>query len=151
MKICIIIIFAAVISVQHLVAEQIRSEDELSQVVSGQGALIYCEEPTYNFGTVNRRRNESVTHTFVIENRGDEPLIIKRVERSCSCMKSSLSKRPIDPGERREMKVSYEVRKMPPGLFSKVVQIYSTSRGDTGFTQFTITGRSVNDDVPRRR
>ncbi len=116
----------------------------MAQRSESTGALIFCEEPTYNFGSVDRRRNESITHTFVIENRGDEPLIIKRVERSCSCMKASLSKRPIDPGERREMRVSYEVRKMPAGLFSKVVQIYSTSRGDTGFTQFTITGRSEN-------
>ncbi len=108
-----------------------------------KGAEIYCEAPSYNFGIVDRGKDD-IYHTFVIENRGDEPLIIKRVERSCSCMKASLSKRPIAPGEKRELKVAYEVRKMPEGLFSKVVQIYSSSRGDSGFMQFTITGRSVN-------
>ncbi len=109
--------------------------------VSGEGALLYCEDMSFDFGTIDRRV-EDVWHTFIIENQGDEPLAILRVERSCSCMKVSLSKRPLAPGERRTMKVTYEVRKMPPGLFSKVVQIYSTSR-DSGFAQFTITGRSV--------
>ncbi len=109
-----------------------------------EGALLYCDSMSYDFGTVDRRL-EDVWHTFRIENRGDEPLIITRVERSCSCMKVALSRRPIAPGESRDMRVTYELRKMPPGLFSKVVQIYSTTR-DTGFSQFTITGRSVKGD-----
>lgn len=136
----------------HLYAESEIEVEVDTQESETSGALIYCENLTYNFGTVDRKR-EDIQHIFVIENRGDEPLIIKRVERSCSCMKATLSKRPIAPGESREMKVLYEVRKMPPGLFSKVVQIYSTSRGDTGFTQFTITGRSVmrnRSENPRR-
>lgn len=105
------------------------------------GALLHCDTMLHNFGEVERRRSE-IEHTFTIENRGDAPLIITRVLRSCSCMKAHISKRPIAVGERRELKVVYEVHKMPEGLFSKVVQIYSTSR-DGGFAQFTITGRSV--------
>ncbi|MFI3305393.1 MAG: DUF1573 domain-containing protein [Rikenellaceae bacterium] len=151
MKRYITLIFVALMATQQLAAEEsTQRHTEVQTQVQTQGALIYCKRLTHNFGTVNRRGNESIFHIFTIENRGDEPLIIKRVERSCSCMKASLSKRPIAPGESREMKVSYEVRKMPPGLFSKVVQIYSTSRSDTGFTQFTITGRSV-DTEPHRR
>ncbi len=109
------------------------------------GAYLHCDSLTHDFGVLERTLEE-VYHTFIIENRGDEPLIIKRIERSCSCMKVSLSKRPIAPGERREMRVTYELRKMPPGLFSKVVQIYSNSVENTGFEQFTITGRSVNKE-----
>ncbi len=105
-----------------------------------KGALLYCDSLTHDFGVVFRHLQD-VEHTFVIENRGDEPLIIKRVERSCSCMKVFVSKRPINVGEKRAMRVVYELRKMPPGLFSKVVQIYSTSR-DESLAQFTITGRS---------
>ncbi len=105
-----------------------------------EGALLHCDTMSHDFGVVERRRSE-IEHTFTIENRGDEPLIITRVLRSCSCMKAHISKRPIDVGERRELRVVYEVHKMPAGIFSKVVQIYSTSR-DTGFAQFTIMGRA---------
>lgn len=105
------------------------------------GALLYCDSLTHDFGVVDRRVEE-VWHTFKVQNIGDEPLIIKRVERSCSCIRVVFSRRPIKPGESRDMRVMYEVRKMPEGLFSKVVQIYSNSR-DTGFEQFTLTGRSI--------
>ncbi len=107
-----------------------------------EGALLHCDNMTHEFGVVDRRGGDIVP-TFTIENRGDTPLIIKRVVRSCSCLKVSLSRRPIETGGSREMRVTYELRKMPPGLFSKVVQIYSSSR-DEGFSQFTITGRSSN-------
>lgn len=116
------------------------------RVEARDGALLYCDSLSHDFGTVDRRIEE-VYHTFTIENRGDEPLIIKRVERSCSCMRAVISKRPIAPGDSRDMRVIYDVRKMPEGIFSKVVQIYSNSR-DTGFEQFTIMGRSVNN--PKR-
>lgn len=111
-------------------------------VVSEGGALLHCDSMSHDFGVIDRRV-EDVWHTFTVENRGDEPLIIKRVDRSCSCMRVSFSRRPIAPGDSRDMRVIYEVRKMPEGLFSKVVQIYSNSR-DAGFTQFTITGRSIS-------
>ncbi len=125
-----------------------ESSGEISDEEQGEsvnGALLHSDSFAFDFGSVNRQEEE-IYHTFTIENRGSEPLIIKRVERSCSCMKVNLSKRPIAPGESREMKVTYELRKMPPGLFSKVVQIYSNSVENTGFEQFTITGRSVNKE-----
>ncbi len=113
----------------------------ITQARAAEGALLHCDSMTHDFGVVMRHL-EDVEHTFTIENRGDEPLIIKRVVRSCSCMKVSISKRPIAVGESRQMRVIYELRKMPPGLFSKVVQIYSSSR-DESMAQFTITGRSI--------
>ncbi len=112
------------------------------QCYAGEGALLHCDTMSHDFGVVARHL-EDVEHTFLIENLGDEPLIIKRVERSCSCMKVSVSRRPIPPGGSRQMRVIYELRKMPEGLFSKVVQIYTSSR-DESLAQFMITGRSVS-------
>ncbi len=104
------------------------------------GALLYSKDTAHNFGVVNRREGD-IKHIFTIENRGDEPLIITRVVSSCSCMKGSISRRPILPGESRELKVTYELKKMPPGTFSKSVVLHSTSR-DIGQMRFTLSGRS---------
>ncbi len=105
-----------------------------------EGALLHSDTTSYDFGVVNRREGE-VRHIFTIENKGDEPLIITNVVSSCSCMKHSISRKPIAVGERRELKLTYELKKMPPGRFSKSVMIYSTSR-DKLPAVFTLSGRS---------
>lgn len=111
-----------------------------------KGALLYCEEMSHNFGVVNRRDGDQ-KHTFIIENRGDAPLVITQVISSCSCMKSSVSQRPIMPNEKRELKLTYEIKKMPIGTFSKSVVLHTTSR-DAKPARFTLSGRSSY--VPRR-
>ncbi len=105
-----------------------------------KGALLHCDSMNYNFGVVNRREGD-IRHTFIIENRGDEPLIITNIVASCSCMKHSISRKPIAVGEQRELTITYELKKMPPGTFSKSVIIYSTSC-DNIPTRFTLSGRS---------
>ncbi len=139
----LLFVFSLVCCLSEASAAKRSSRSETSETKS-DGALMYCDTLTHDFGDVERRRSE-IEYTFTIENRGDEPLIITRVVRSCSCMKAHISKRPIAVGESREMRVVYEVHKMPEGPFSKVVQIYSTSR-DGGFMQFTIMGRSVTKE-----
>lgn len=42
---------------------------------------IECENPKYDFGTVIGQ--EKITHEFILWNRGDEPLEIKRVKNCC--------------------------------------------------------------------
>ncbi len=105
-----------------------------------RGAKLCARELTYDFGVIDYKGGD-VHHTFLIENCGDEPLVIERVVTSCSCTKASISRKPLAVGERREMKVTYEVRKMPIGLFSKSILIFSTA-SDDDMTRFTITGRS---------
>lgn len=74
------------------------SQADATESVEGvEGALLHCDTMLHNFGEVERRRSE-ISHTFTIENRGDAPLIITRVLRSCSCMKAHISKRPIAVG-----------------------------------------------------
>ncbi len=104
------------------------------------GALLTADRLTYDFGVINSRGGD-VHCTFTVTNKGNEPLVIERVVTSCSCTKANISRKPLAPGESREMKVTYEVKKMPIGLFSKSILIFSTSR-DEDMMRFTITGRS---------
>lgn len=117
-----------------------NGSNQVEERTHTEGALLYCAEMTHNFGVVNRREGDQ-KHTFIIENRGDEPLVITQIVSSCSCMKSSISQRPILPHEKRELKLTYELKKMPIGTFSKSVVLHTTSR-DGKPARFTLSGRS---------
>ncbi len=105
-----------------------------------KGALLVADRTTHDFGVIDYRGGD-VSCTFVVTNHGDEPLVIERVVTSCSCTKANISRKPLAIGESRVMKVTYEVKKMPIGLFSKSILIFSTSRDDE-MLRFTINGRS---------
>ena len=61
------------------------------------GPNIYVSESVYNFGVVVE--GETVSYTFVIENRGDEVLKILDVRTSCGCTTTSLSISVLEPSE----------------------------------------------------
>lgn len=130
-----VIIFIALIFTQLGYAQEQEVED-----TPKLGALLVVDTLQHNFGVIDSRGSD-VHYSFYIENRGDSPLVISRVEKSCSCIKTHLSNKPLAVGERREFKVTYEVRKMPIGVFSKSVILYTNSR-DCEMKRFTITGRS---------
>ena len=58
---------------------------------------IFCEEPTFDFGS--RDASEVVDHTFVLKNTGTADLEIKRVQPACGCTTAELEKKVVPPGE----------------------------------------------------
>ena len=60
---------------------------------------------------------------FLITNTGDYPLIIKNVETSCGCTQPVWTKEPIKPGERGEVKVTYDAKY--PGRFHKTISVFA--------------------------
>jgi len=58
---------------------------------------IFCEEPTFDFGS--RDASETVDHTFVLKNTGTADLEIKRVQPACGCTTAELEKKIVPPGE----------------------------------------------------
>jgi hypothetical protein len=64
--------------------------------------------------------------TFVFTNVGDAPLIIKNVQSSCGCTVPEKPEKPIMPGEKGEIKVSYDTKR--PGGFSKAITIFSNAK-----------------------
>lgn len=111
-----------------------------------QGALLRMERSTYNFGDVSRKGGDLV-HEFVFTNAGTVPLVLTRVVTSCSCLKIAFSKRPVQPGESGEIRVTYEPNKSEPGAFNKVIHIYSNSV--EGRDVITVQGNSF--DAPQVR
>ena len=67
-------------------------------------AVISAEEVSYNFGAI-KESDGKVSHTFVVSNTGDMPLVITRVIASCGCTTPEWPKEPVAPGKNAEIKV----------------------------------------------
>ena len=68
--------------------------------------------------------------------------MLTRVFTSCSCLKTSFAKRPVAPGASGVIRVTYEPHKSEPGVFNRVIQVYSNSTG--GRALLTVQGNSID-------
>lgn len=91
-----------------------------------QGAHIAFDKAEYDFGDIPHK-SPKVEHRFSFTNDGTAPLVITKTLTSCSCVKVGYPKKPIAPGGRGEIAVTYEVNKKESGVFYKVIEIYSNS------------------------
>jgi len=66
---------------------------------------ISVDHAVYDFGEVIA--GMTVTHTFVLTNAGDAPLVISRVWTSCGCTTTALPKTTIAPGESVDLTVTF--------------------------------------------
>ncbi len=83
---------------------------------------IHVEETTYDFGSI--LEGFIVSHVFVIENNGDEVLLIERVAASCGCTTAALATDRLGPGEEVELEVMVDTAGFG-GRISKSIYIYS--------------------------
>jgi len=82
------------------------------------------EKETINYGKIEKDSNGE--RIFIFTNVGDEPLIIQRIQSSCGCTVPKKPEKPIMPGEKGEIKVSYATNRV--GGFSKSITIYSNAK-----------------------
>ncbi len=90
------------------------------------GARFAFKSTEHDFGDIPHR-SPKVEHRFAFTNDGTAPLVITKVLTSCSCVKVNYGKKPIPPGGKGEIVVTYEVNKKESGVFYKVIEIYSNS------------------------
>ena len=78
-----------------------------AQEVRQEGALpeLSFETLRYNFGDITQ--GETVSHQFVFTNTGEGDLIISNAKGSCGCTVPKWPKKPIAPGEKAEIKVTF--------------------------------------------
>lgn len=84
-------------------------------------AEIKFEQTSFNFGTF--AESEVQTCVFTFTNVGNEPLIIHQAYSSCGCTVPSFSKEPVKPGEKGQIKVTYNGAGKFPGAFKKPVTV----------------------------
>ncbi|MDD6379157.1 MAG: DUF1573 domain-containing protein [Prevotella sp.] len=100
-------------------------------------AEIKFDKVTVNFGTFSE--NNPVQHaTFTFTNVGNQPLLINQVVASCGCTVPKYDKRPIAPGQKGSIQVTYNGKNKLPSHFKKAITVYSN--GKVEMTRLYIEG-----------
>ena len=103
---------------------------------SGQASIKF-EKLTYNFGKFSEKTPVQKC-VFSFTNTGTAPLVINQAVASCGCTVPSYTKTPIKPGEKGEIKVTYNGRGAFPGHFKKTITV--RTNGETELTRLYIEG-----------
>lgn len=89
-------------------------------------AQIKFDEYSHNFGTIPEKGG-SVSHTFTFTNTGDANLVIVDATADCGCTEPQYPEKPIAPGKKGVIKVTYNPL-YRPGSFTKVVTVRTNSK-----------------------
>ena len=81
------------------------------------------ESETIDYGKIDKGSDGERIFTFT--NVGDQPIIIKNIQSSCGCTVPKKPEKPVVPGEKGEIKVSYDTKRV--GGFSKSITIFSNA------------------------
>lgn len=68
----------------------------LAEEAPVSGPRISCDEPVFDFGTVDNRT--TVEHTFILKNTGDTTLEIQNVRAACGCTVADINPKEVLPG-----------------------------------------------------
>ena len=100
-------------------------------------AEIKFDKLTHDFGTFSEK-SPVVTCVFTYTNVGEEPLVINQAIASCGCTLPEYTKTPVKPGEKGEIKVTYNGTGKFPGHFKKSITV--RTNGAVEMTRLYIEG-----------
>lgn len=69
---------------------------------------LECKEDTFDFNAICS--TQSVSHVFILENTGDEPVTIRRIRSSCGCTTVVSTKQMLAPGEQEKVAVTFNAK-----------------------------------------
>ena len=78
----------------------------MTAVMAQKPAQIKFDKTTHNFGSFSENEPK-VSCSFTFTNIGEQPLVINQAIASCGCTVPEYTKTPIQPGEKGEIKVTY--------------------------------------------
>jgi len=109
----------------------------LTAAMAQKPAEIKFDKTTHNFGTFSEKEPK-VTCVFTYTNVGEQPLVVNQAIASCGCTVPEYTKTPVQPGEKGEIKVTYNGAGKFPGHFKKSITI--RSNGAVEMTRLYIEG-----------
>ena len=114
----------------------------LTAALAQKPAEIKFDKLTHDFGSFSEK-NPVVTYTFTYTNVGEKPLVINQAVASCGCTVAKYTKAPIKPGEKGEIKVTYNGAGKFPGHFKKSITI--RTNGVVEMTRLYIEGEMTEN------
>lgn len=109
----------------------------LAQTSTKKQAEIKFEKVTHDFGKFSESAPK-VTCVFNFTNIGDAPLVINQAVASCGCTVPQYTKAPVLPGQKGQIKVTYNGTGKFPGHFKKSITI--RTNGKVEMTRLYIEG-----------
>jgi hypothetical protein len=109
----------------------------MTTAMAQKPAEIKFDKLTHNFGVFSEKE-PVVSCTFTFTNVGETPLVINQAVASCGCTVPEYTKAPIKPGEKGEIKVTYNGTGKFPGHFKKSITI--RTNGVVEMTRLYIEG-----------
>jgi len=106
-------------------------------------ANISFNGTNYDFGRFKEEVGK-VSHKFEFTNTGNEPLIINNVRASCGCTTPEWTKKPVAPGAKGFINVTYNAKNRP-NKFHKTITVQTNS------TTPTVILRISGDVIPREK
>ena len=100
-------------------------------------AEIKFDKLVHDFGKFSDSAPVQKT-TFTFTNVGDKPLIINQAIASCGCTVPSYTKKPVAPGEKGQISVTYNGKNMFAGHFKKSITV--RTNGNVEMTRLYIEG-----------
>lgn len=101
------------------------------------GAKIKFDKVSHDFGTF-LESSPVQECVFSFTNEGDAPLVINQAVASCGCTVPAYTKTPIKPGQKGQIKVTYNGKGKFPGHFKKIITI--RTNGNPEMTRLAIEG-----------
>ena len=109
----------------------------MTAVMAQKPAPIKFDKTTHNFGSFSENEPK-VSCSFTFTNIGEQPLVINQAIASCGCTVPEYTKTPIQPGEKGEIKVTYNGTGKFPGHFKKSITV--RTNGAVEMTRLYIEG-----------
>ncbi len=107
-------------------------------------AEIKFDKTTHNFGKFSEKE-PVVNCTFTFTNVGEQPLVVNQAVASCGCTVPEYTKSPIQPGQKGEIKVTYNGTGKFPGHFKKSITV--RANGAVEMTRLYIEGDMEDAEV----
>lgn len=109
----------------------------------GKGPQIKFDGEVKDFGKA--KQGEVLEHVFRFTNAGDSTLVINKVRTTCGCTAALVSERKLQPGQKGEIKVSFNTR----GYAGNVAKYVYVETNDPAHPTKQLTVKAAIDVPPR--
>lgn len=126
---------AASCETSKLAAAEMLAVLQATEARPKQGPWIHATEPVFDWGQIEE--GSEIRHTFKLENRGSETVVIEKARTSCGCGAFDFS-REIPPGGEGHLSILIPGNKTAPGKLRASITLRTNARGDD---VLVVTGR----------